>query len=300
MRTPRVNWPFFVVTIMVTLAALAFLMRDREPSYASRSLSAWLVALTDYSPDGDPEPAEAAIRQIGTNAIPFLVRYGSYSPPFLQWRLSPAMSALGSSLGFNWGRPFNRAEARGIGAIDALGVLGPEAVSTIPELTRWMNSPKEGNRATHATFALGHIGGQALLPLITALTNPKFPFRGCAALSLSLLGTNARPAVPILIEYLCVTNELAECAAMSLGKLQQEPQLVVPALMESLNDPRLEVRRASAQALEQFGVQARSAQPALLSLLDDTLSQVREGATNALQSIAPEAFTNALLSVKAK
>jgi hypothetical protein len=76
----------FLAGAVVAGVALVYVGRDHEPSYRDRSLSDWLAALTDHSPDGDPEKAEEAIRQIGTNAIPFLVRYGSYTrflPPTL-------------------------------------------------------------------------------------------------------------------------------------------------------------------------------------------------------------------------
>jgi hypothetical protein len=284
----------------VALVMIVSLSRNHEPSCDGQSLSHWLVALTDNSPEGDPERAEEAIRQIGTNAIPLLVRYGSYTPQ--PWRSAAvaAISAVGKWLGRPWGEPWNRSQARGEGALMALGILGPKAASAIPELTQLMNSPNDFERAKNATFALGHLGGESLPPLMTVLTNTQSPMRNFAALSLSLLGTNARPAVPILIGYLRATNMLAACAATSLGMLRQEPQLVVQALISALLDSRPEVRCAAAHALEQFGDQARSAQPALLSLLNDTDDRTRHVATNALRKIAPEALTKAVLSVEAK
>jgi len=132
---------------------------------------------------------------------------------------------------------------------------------------------------------------------MTVLTNPQSPMRVMAALSLSLLGTNALPAVPILIGYLQETNALAKCAAESLGKLQQEPRVVVPALVNALQDCRSEVREAAVFALGEFGSQADSAVPALVKLLDDTDERLRQMVTNALYIIAPGVITNAPLTV---
>jgi HEAT repeat protein len=297
------NWhklSLFLAVAVVAGVALGLASHDQEPSYNGRSLSDWLVALTDHSPEGEPEVAEEAIRQIGTNAIPFLVRYSGYTPSLLRLGSTAAISRLGHWLGRDWGEPWNRREARGTGAMEALGILGPAAATAIPELTRLMNSSGDFERARHATFALGHIGRQALPPLMTVLTNPQSPLRGCAALSLSLLGTNALPAVPILIEYLQATTDLALCATTSLGKLQQEPHLVVPALINTLQDSRPEIRCAAARALGQFGDQARPAQPALVNLLSDTDEGTRYAVTNALRAIAPEALTNAVPSVEPK
>jgi HEAT repeat protein len=284
----------------VALVMIVSLSRNHEPSYDGQSLSHWLVALTDNSPEGNPERAEEAIRQIGTNAIPLLVRYASYTPPPWQSTAVAAISTFGKWLGRAWYDPWNTSQVRGEGALMALGILGPSAASAIPELTRLMNSPNDFDRAKNATFALGHLGGESLPPLMTVLTNPQSPMCGMAALSLSLLGTNARPAVPILIGYLRATNMLAACAATSLGMLRQEPHLVVPALTQALHDPRPEIRCAAAHALEQFGDQARSAQPALLSLLNDTDDRTRYVATNALRNIAPKALPDVPLSDEPK
>jgi len=295
---PRISIP--LACALVAAVALMYVSRDREPYHDGRSLSDWLEDLTDHSPEGEPELAEGAIGQIGTNAIPFLVRYGSDAPPLWWLKSGEALEASGAWLGCDWGAPWRRREARRDGALMALGILGNKAVSTIPELTQLMNSPGDYERAKLATYALGCIGPEALPPLMTVLTNPQSPMRGMAALNLSMLGTNARPAVPILIGYLQDPSELAACAAVSLGRLQQEPRVVVPALVHALEDPRHEVREAALIALGEFGSQADSAVPALVKLLDNTDERLRQAATNVLSAITPETLTNALLSVKTK
>lgn len=230
------KFSLFLAGAVAAGVALVYVARDREPSYHDRSLSDWLVALADHSRDGDPEQAEEAIRQIGTNAIPFLVRYGGYTRSSARVRLAETISGLGHWLGCDWGGSWRRTEARRDAALEALGILGTNAASKIPELTRLMNSPGDFEQAKLATFALGRLGPEALPPLMTALTNPQSPMRGMAALSLSLLGTNALPAVPILMGYSQDTNALAKCAAESLRKLQQAAQLDIPASPGTLED----------------------------------------------------------------
>ena len=121
-----------------------------------------------------------------------------------------------------------------------------------------------------------------------------FRLRPQAALSLAGLGTNAGPAVPILIGYLRERNEnLARFSAMTLGHLRPQPDLVVPAMIDALQDSRPSSRRVAAEALGQYGDQARPAVPALLDALNDMDKLTCKATTNALRVIAPETLTNA-------
>jgi HEAT repeat protein len=62
----------------------------------------------------------------------------------------------------------------------------------------------------------------------------------------------------------------------------------VPALADYLLDPREGVRVAAAGHLGQFGAKARPVLPALLNTLNDPSPWVREITTNTLRKIAPE------------
>src|SRR5580765_1901178 len=85
----------------VAAITLAFLIwpREREPEYDGVPLSGWLNAKENFSasihgiPDKalpypnypvDGSKSESAIRHIGTNALPFLVRWIQYKMPL--WR----------------------------------------------------------------------------------------------------------------------------------------------------------------------------------------------------------------------
>jgi hypothetical protein len=285
----------------VAVVALVSLSRDHEPSYNDRALSDWLVALTNYNGDDDTDQVVEAIRQIGTNAIPYLVQYIRYTPSPLRLKSAAAVTALSKRLGRDWRLRGSRSEARAQGAFDALAILGPSAVVTLPDLTQLAADPGDLGRASRALFTLSFMGAQALPPLMAILTNQQSRLRPQAAMGLSRLDTNARPAVTILIDYLRDPKEnLAALSAMSLGKMRQEPSLVIPALITALQDPRPRVRWFAAGALGQFGDLAGSAVPALLELLNDTADGPRQAATNALQAIAPKMLTNAPPAVEMK
>src|SRR5207244_4134500 len=74
MNKSRIIASAIVSVIVAGIAFFAF--RSREPVYQGRPLSAWLEDLDYGRPSFRREAvgqAEAAVRQIGTNAVPFLV-----------------------------------------------------------------------------------------------------------------------------------------------------------------------------------------------------------------------------------
>jgi HEAT repeat protein len=66
-------------------------------------------------------------------------------------------------------------------------------------------------------------------------------------------------------------------------------ETAVPALVETLADPDLEMRVAAAMALENMGPAAAGAVPALINALGDGESRVRQTAVKALGNIGPAA-----------
>src|SRR6185436_14560086 len=71
--------------VMVTVS----FFRERESSYNGRALSDWIKILSKRDgSDLETARAESAIRQIGTNAIPWLLKWIEYedSPRQAEWR----------------------------------------------------------------------------------------------------------------------------------------------------------------------------------------------------------------------
>src|ERR1051326_8485766 len=93
----RRRWvTLLIATVAVTVLVFTLrLVRDREPVYKGRTLSEWLVIELDtmdsYSAIGETveaakrqSAATTAIRQIGTNALPSLLKWTAYQEP--PWR----------------------------------------------------------------------------------------------------------------------------------------------------------------------------------------------------------------------
>src|SRR5437764_14424345 len=118
-----------VVLAVVGVLVAVFSRREREPEYGGKRLSQWVEGYaTSIIMDGKRKPTEEAanaIRQAGTNAIPFLLEWIRYEPPAWKTRFYEVVNCAAIS---------DRKGDLASGAIDAFGVLGPEAQRAIPEL----------------------------------------------------------------------------------------------------------------------------------------------------------------------
>ena len=77
-------------------------------------------------------------------------------------------------------------------------------------------------------------------------------------------------------------------ALRALEKRTEQPELVVPAIVEALRDSDGYVRRDAATVLGMFGAEAKSAAPALHTALKDKDKRVHKAAAAALKKIEPD------------
>jgi hypothetical protein len=277
---------------LLVVPGVVILVRTSEPSYGGRSLSQWLeiyyfVAKTP----AEQQIAVEAVRKIGTNAVPHLLKWMRYEQgahPVTE-TLAEKVPESSYLLHFLYG-PERRALTAPIG----FEILGPEASAAVSDLAQLMNDPRTGGAPELAIQALVHLGKDALAPLITTLTNRQARRRADIAHQLHYLGTNARPAIPVLITLLDDKDAgVATGVAWSLARIRLEPALVVPALTNALRNPNPQLRGTFVMALARYGQQALPAVPALLGTLHDPNPQVRAVTSNALFKLAPQALTNA-------
>jgi hypothetical protein len=310
----------FLAVWLVGVVVCWIVTRPREPSYAGRSLRQWLEIAAAVDDDKSAEGAKA-IRAIGTNAIPSLLKWIPYerswwrveleylrvvrSYPVPQWMLEDKNEDLADLAGYG------------------LEILGREAEIAIPELTRIVNTAKpaahkrmprwRGYGSRRALFALHGIGGKAFLPVVFAMTNQpwlvlhyamddKEWIRKCAI----ELGTNARPVLPVLVRCLQHPNpydpdtSVDTWAAEILCELRLEPGLVAQSVRPCLELPDARVRYLAASVLEVLRPDAPPEVRLLFSLdAPGTQSSWRAGITNKLRAIAPQALSNVLQAAEA-
>jgi hypothetical protein len=228
-------------------------------------LTSWLdhhvASSAARPPYGSPgwKKADEAIRHIGTNAIPTLLKMirAKDRPPVVRKCLDTAR---------RFGLPVTKsrpAMARHEEAEYAFQMLGTNAVSAVPELIRIYEQNISESSQRCAARALGHMGrgAEAALPtLIQRFTHPDGNVRFYAV-----------------------------SAVMSIGG---EPGVVVPALTSALNDPNVNVRWNALVGLSSFGGSARPAVPEVLKMLNDPgtvgNSRITQQVETALWRIAPE------------
>lgn len=243
--------------------------RNQQPVYNGKTLIEWLDdAVTNETilKIGDNEMlvtptvtnySYEAIRKIGTNAIPFLLKEISESGE-LQKKVDGGDNSYKTRLRLN--------------KISlAFEILGSIAKPAVPELVQLLNN---SNNFGFAAFALTQTDPQtAVVVLAQALTNNNIQTRIEAVHDLSVVASSANIAlaVPNLIQCLKYQSSESDLhllkyfTANTLGDIHARPDIAVPALLETLTNKSDagEIRMASVRALGQFGNAAISAVPVL-------------------------------------
>jgi hypothetical protein len=281
--------------------------------YQGKRLSDWLLLYQHF--DGLPQNSQnatTAVRAIGTNALPFLIEWIQYVEP--HWRTHIKSVMAGSRWGNSrWIALLARPGLRATAAVQGFGLLGTNANSAVPELTKVMNrwQPESSELAIDS---LGYLGRDALVSLVAAATNqnvqPYFRWHAIMAMGgMSYLSTNANFTVPSLIGCLQDADpQLATISAETIGSLRLRSDLAVPALTRCLESTNFYLKQAAIENLGNFGQDARPAVPALLQIMRDPgsrtavvletrlsgisrveyQSNLHDVASNAVHSIAPE------------
>jgi HEAT repeat protein len=250
--------------------------------YRGKKLSEWLVIYYCGSERASPqnEEAKAAIQHVGTNAVPFVIKWFQYRKP--EWQVTLARSSP-------WWLPLGRnaADIRSQAAFQYFEIMGPHAAIVVPELKRLMLESKSEMVFNRAVCGLCYVGDPN--PLLELLEDPRYANREkliAVIARADFLGTNRIGTVPVLVRLLNETDtRVAKGAAYALGQLGYESSVVVPALTKSLRDSRFEIRETASEALSKFGVQASPALPALSEALSDLHWGVRNSATSAVNKI---------------
>lgn len=238
------------------------------------------MADLNYSkPKEARDQAQEAIRQIGTNAIPFLMEELNI------------LGKLWEKVGVTNFDNSPETVARAMNVRHAFETLGPIAKPAVPALVDLLNSATKGANDA-AAYALTQIDPQiAAIALTQASTNGFIGARLAAANNLYLVRSNADIAVPNMIRCLKDASPekgsvmLRGFAAITLGAIHARADVAVPALVEALSDKESAVRFESARALGKFGQAAIFAVPALQQATNDPERHVRAVADLSLKQI---------------
>lgn len=174
-----------------------------------------------------------------------------------------------------------------------------EKAALFPELLRDIQHNNSSVR-NNALVALQYYPDQAdaVIPLmVKSLQDPIPGVRLMAVQALIKIDPqNAASSSFVKIVAGCITGPQGDMpgalneAVIMLGQLHREPDVAVPVLIQSLQNPDAYVRGNAAAALGRFGGQARSAVPALTRSLEDSDHGIRRQAAAALKRINSSAL----------
>jgi len=150
-RKRRLCLLLIAIAVLVGVLAVIF-RREREPEYGGRKLSEWVLRLPVKPSELGPSEAEEAIRHIGTNAVPYLLKWISREPARWQVKLYQKVSDVLRNAPNAVFQDQNM--LRAVGAAEAFSILGPKANVAKRELRRLANDPQGGLSKVHATIAL--------------------------------------------------------------------------------------------------------------------------------------------------
>jgi HEAT repeat protein len=172
-----------MVWLAVAAAALGGVvwLWPRQPSYHEKSLSAWLADLDLENPHPSEE-AQRAVRTIGTNSLPYLVKMLSCEEPF--WERTVNVLERHQSLVHFQITPAGAIRYR---AVLGFGTIGSGARDGVPALVQLLNSNRSAQVRAAAASALGAIGpaAEAAIPALTRATqDPDAQVRRSALLAL--------------------------------------------------------------------------------------------------------------------
>jgi hypothetical protein len=252
---------------VVALGGLAwFCFSPHQPVYQGKPLTVWmdqyrefLLAREGSADKPKRDQAQAAIREIGTNALPTL-------------------------LGM-------------VGTKDSMVKRGLIALGNKQSVIKLRFRPPDyfHARASYGFSALGPAAKPAVPALIALLHDKDLEVRATAAHCLSLIGPEAEEAVPALVQVLREQGDgygLVLLHSMeALGQIHGDPDLVVPALLEYVNGSRKSwnYNDPAMDALARYREKAKPAVPAILELLNDPDRGHWEAADHALLNIDPQA-----------
>jgi HEAT repeat protein len=226
--------------VLTVIAVRLTLSNRAEPKYRGHRLLEWVDQLG--TPGADELEAEAAIRAIGTNAIPFL--FGSARQGAWQQKKQAVWDNLPARVREMLPPPDWDYYVRRNKLPVALSLLGAVALSQL------ITAVQDQNEAVQlvAIRAIGMMGarGEPAVPvLIGLLSQTNAPLRNTAAWAIGQFGPIKTQAIPALIAALPLT-------VRNLGAIGPEAQAAVPALTVLLDSPKEHIRLQAATALWQI------------------------------------------------
>jgi hypothetical protein len=271
----RVQIAFAVMLATVGFWLTWLILNDspQEPVYRGRSLSEWLEGCDKSHWVGTEwRDSTEAVRQIGTNAIPTLLRKLRQKDSAFTLKV---ISAVERQRFVHIRIRHVSAAAQNHKAAVGFEALGPSAQIEVPALIKIFEENISADSESETANSLGWIGpaaSEAIPSLLTGLTNSNYFVRW-----------------QIVRALLQIHAEANAQAVSAFVQHNVEPNLLVPALAKSLADPSPNVRRTALNGLAGYHFSAKPAIPTVVNCLNDVFSDIQEQAVDILAGFGADA-----------
>ncbi|HEY9175586.1 MAG TPA: HEAT repeat domain-containing protein [Verrucomicrobiae bacterium] len=236
------------------------------------------------------DEAAFAVRQMGSNALPALLRWMRYPEHDLRLKLIESLQSQQrqrNRMFLATARLLTPKSYQPGSAVLAFQALGSSARGAVPALSQMLHEPRNARNAAMALCAIGPDGiaalGESLPTIGDGILRANILLEFYHVTSPELQAALSPLVVGRLREDPSAATRLA--AAQILARFTHAAAAAVPTLAAALRDPDGVVRMVAADGLGQFGQSAVPAIPLLEAALLDQHPQVRISATNALHRI---------------
>lgn len=231
--------------------------------------------------------AVQAIREIGTNAVPHLLRTIYARDPSWKTKLINLWSKQ------KWLKvPFKTAVEKQERALPALRQLGPAAVWTWVEiLTNELASVEVQQYAAGSLAEMRSGAVPALATLLHLQDHTNYTIRGSIGAAIQYCDTDGLLSSLYNLRHSSNANSRAS-AAWTLGYIGKAADMSIPSLVRAANDSSAHVRASALDALSKFGSDALATTNVIIRALNDPERRVRKAATNALNQLLGNPVTD--------
>jgi HEAT repeat protein len=262
----KISRPFRIIFVVAGIAIVCLagwkMFAPRQPSYNGKPLTYWMSRYENLIlgkaalNSSEQQEADKALREIGTNALPYLLKLSGGKDSALKQRLISIYRRQ------SWLKlPIHDAQFYRVEATCGFGALREIAKPAVPGLIR-------------------------------LLKGEDYQIREIAANDLGMIGPDAEEAIPALFPLLDEHNHGTPIllAMTALGQIHRRPEIVLPRLVEFLNGDRKNwnYQSPALDAIGRYQSEARELAPVIISFLDDPDSSRKNSAESALIMVDPQ------------
>ena len=259
-----------LLAAVAVLAGLFFLWPrgPREPVYQGKTLTQWVMQADGQQRGLETQEARAALKAIGTNAVPFLLK--DFTRPVSLWRMRLNERARQHPwIKFRLRNDYELIRVAGVG----LQQLGPDAAPALPVVVRLLGDNIRGPDAGKIVQSAGEI---SVPHLCAAAASPDSTLASNAVAALwtrCYRDAMARQCVLLALQHR--DAGVREAAVRSLSILPGKDVGIVDLLLKARNDPEARVYR---EMTNQLASLTRYAVPAIRTAASNALLTLRTNA----------------------